>query len=69
MDLINRGIAAGELSAGIDPELAAQALLGPVFYARFLTSRPFSPDRAGELVTAVLGDWGPAGGSGDAGNG
>ena len=69
VDLINRGIAAGETSAGIDPELAAQALLGPVFYARFLTSRRFSPDRAGELVTAVLGGWAPAGGSADAGNG
>jgi AcrR family transcriptional regulator len=53
--LISRGIADGEFRPLADPELAAQALLGPIFYQRLLTSEPFDPDRAGALITMVLG--------------
>ena len=53
--LITQGIADGEFRDCADTELAAQALLGPIFYQRLLTSEPFDPGRAGELITMVLG--------------
>jgi TetR/AcrR family transcriptional regulator, regulator of autoinduction and epiphytic fitness len=53
--LITQGIADGEFRAQPDPELAAQVLLGPIFYQRLLTSEPFDPDRVGELIAMVLG--------------
>ena len=53
--LIARGVADGEFRAGVDPELAAQALLGPIFYQRLMTSEPFDPHRAGDLIDMVLG--------------
>jgi TetR/AcrR family transcriptional regulator, regulator of autoinduction and epiphytic fitness len=53
-DLIAAGIRAGEFAADIDPELAAQALLGTVFYGRLMSAEPFDPARAGELVASVL---------------
>jgi TetR/AcrR family transcriptional regulator, regulator of autoinduction and epiphytic fitness len=53
--LIVQGVADGEFAPGIDPELAVQALLGPIFYQRLMTSEPFDPGRVGELVDTVLG--------------
>jgi TetR/AcrR family transcriptional regulator, regulator of autoinduction and epiphytic fitness len=53
--LISQGMADGEFRTSADPELAAQALLGPIFYQRLLTSEPFDPGRAGELIDMVLG--------------
>lgn len=59
--LISQGVADGEFRAPADPELAVQALLGPIFYQRLLTSEPFDPGRASELITLVLGS--PPGGA------
>jgi AcrR family transcriptional regulator len=53
--VIAEGVAAGDFAADLDPELAAAALLGVVFYARLMSSRAFGPGRAGELVATVLG--------------
>lgn len=53
-DLVATGIQAGEFAVGIDPELAAQALLGTVFYGRLMSAEPFDPARASEIVTLVL---------------
>jgi len=53
--LIRQGAADGQFRAQTDPELAAQALLGPIFYQRLLTSEPFDPSRASELIDMVLG--------------
>ena len=53
--LISRGVADGEFRAVADPELAAQALLGPIFYRRLMTSELFDPHRAGDLIDMVLG--------------
>jgi TetR/AcrR family transcriptional regulator, regulator of autoinduction and epiphytic fitness len=53
--LIARGIADGEFRAAVDPELAAQALLGPIFYRRLMTSEPLDPHRVGDLIDMVLG--------------
>ena len=41
------------LRAAVD-ELAAVCLLGALFYSRLMSPDPFDPDRAGELVDAVL---------------
>jgi AcrR family transcriptional regulator len=53
-DLIARGIQAGEIRSTTDPELATTALLGAIFYRRLMTSRPFNPEDAAQLVTLVL---------------
>jgi AcrR family transcriptional regulator len=53
--LIARGIADAEFRSAVDPELAAQALLGPIFYRRLMTSEPLDPHRAGDLIDMVLG--------------
>jgi AcrR family transcriptional regulator len=55
VDLLAQGVAAGDFPAHLDPELAALALLGPIFYRRLMTSEPFDPERASELVDTVLG--------------
>jgi TetR/AcrR family transcriptional regulator, regulator of autoinduction and epiphytic fitness len=55
IDIIAEGIASGELPAHLDPELAALALLGPIFYRRLMTSEPLDPGRAGDLVDTVFG--------------
>jgi TetR/AcrR family transcriptional regulator, regulator of autoinduction and epiphytic fitness len=53
-DLVTEGIRDGEFTAGADPDLAVQAMLGAVFYGRLMSGDPFDPDRAGQLVKAVL---------------
>ena len=58
-DLIRRGVADGEFGLRADPELAAQALLGPIFYQRLLTSEPFDPGHVSELIDMVLGGAAP----------
>jgi hypothetical protein len=55
IDLIALGIRQGEFRAGLDPELATVALLGAIFYRRLMTSEPFDPEHATQLVAAVLG--------------
>ena len=54
IDLIARGIQAGEIRCATDPELATTALLGAIFYRRLMTIRPFNPEDAEQLVTLVL---------------
>jgi TetR/AcrR family transcriptional regulator, regulator of autoinduction and epiphytic fitness len=55
IDLVAKGIDAGEFPRGLDPELATLALLGPIFYRRLMSGEPFDPACAGELVATVLG--------------
>jgi AcrR family transcriptional regulator len=55
VDVIAEGVAAGDFPSWLDAELAAQALLGAIFYRRLMTGEPLPPERAGELVDAVLG--------------
>lgn len=55
IELITRGKANHEFPAGTDPELAVQALLGPIFYQRLMTSEPFEPARVSDLIALVLG--------------
>jgi AcrR family transcriptional regulator len=55
VDLIARGVRKGEISGGVDPELATTSLLGAIFYRRLMTGQAFEPERACELVDLVLG--------------
>jgi AcrR family transcriptional regulator len=52
---IAEGAAAGDFPAHVDPELAALALLGAIFYRRLMSSAPFDPKRTRALVETVLG--------------
>jgi AcrR family transcriptional regulator len=52
--LIAEGVARGDFRAATDPELAATALLGAIFYGRLMSGTPFDPAHAHELVAAVL---------------
>jgi AcrR family transcriptional regulator len=54
IDLIAVGVDAGEVDAGIDPELATTALLGAIFYRRLMTARPLDPGEVAALVDLVL---------------
>jgi TetR/AcrR family transcriptional regulator of autoinduction and epiphytic fitness len=55
IDLIARGVQHGQVSTSVDPELATTALLGAIFYRRLMTSQPFNPADAAQLVNLVLG--------------
>ena len=54
-DTIAAGIAAGDFPAQLDPEMAALALAGPIFYRRLMTERPFDPGQVDALIETVLG--------------
>jgi TetR/AcrR family transcriptional regulator of autoinduction and epiphytic fitness len=54
VELIAEGVARGDFRAATDPELAAIALLGVIFYRRLMSGAPFDPGHARELVAAVL---------------
>jgi TetR/AcrR family transcriptional regulator, regulator of autoinduction and epiphytic fitness len=55
IDRIARGTRSGEFDPAIEPEVAAVALLGSIFYRRLMTETPFEPQDASSLVTCVLG--------------
>jgi AcrR family transcriptional regulator len=52
--LLEEGAALGELAPAVDPELAALALSGPIFYARFMTAAPFPKAEVVPLVDLIL---------------
>ena len=53
--VLAQGIEAGELPAHLDPELAALALSGPIFYRRLMTATPLPAADVPTLVRQVLG--------------
>jgi TetR/AcrR family transcriptional regulator of autoinduction and epiphytic fitness len=53
--VIRKGIEAGELPVHLDPEMAALALSGPIFYRRLMTATPLPPTDIRLLVRQVLG--------------
>ena len=53
--VLRQGIDAGELPAHLDPELAALALSGPIFYRRLMTATPLPAADVPSLVRQVLG--------------
>jgi TetR/AcrR family transcriptional regulator of autoinduction and epiphytic fitness len=56
VDAIADGVAAGEVSPSVDPELAAVALAGAIMYRRLMTGERFDPERVPDLVDTVLGE-------------
>ena len=55
IDAIAEGVTAGDFPTALDPELAALALIGPIFYRRLMTDPPFEPERVGPRMDTVLG--------------
>ncbi len=55
IELIAGGIAAGDVPPRIDPEIAAFALLGAIFFCRLMTNTPFPEERVPDLIETVLG--------------
>lgn len=53
--LIAASIASGDFPPHIDAELAAQALLGAIFFRRLMTDKAFDPAQAGALIDTVMG--------------
>lgn len=56
VDAVAEGVAAGEISPTVDPELAGIALAGAIIYRRLMTPDSFEPGRVNELITTVLGE-------------
>jgi len=52
--LLQEGANLGELPPDFDPELAALALSGPIFYRRFMTPAPFPREKVAQLADLVL---------------
>jgi AcrR family transcriptional regulator len=52
--LIADGVKSGDFPAYVDPELAALALIGAIFYQRLASPRPLEPTVAATLVDALL---------------
>lgn len=55
VDAIAAGIDAESLDESVDPELAAYALAGAIFYARLVTPTPLDATAIDQLMTTVLG--------------
>lgn len=55
VDAITAGIDEGILAPALDPDLAAQALSGAIFYARLMTATPMDDATVDRLMTTVLG--------------
>lgn len=53
--VLRKGIEAGEFPGHLDPELAALALSGPIFYRRLMTASPLPASDIPCLVQQVLG--------------
>lgn len=53
--LIASGIATGDFPSRIDPEVAAFALLGAIFFCRLMTNAPFPAARVPDLIATVFG--------------
>lgn len=62
--LLAEGVATGEVRAGTDLALLAEALVGPIVVRRLLFHEPFEPEAVPRLVDQLLP--GPAGGGGQA---
>ena len=56
IDAIAAGVAAGEISPRVDPDLGALALSGAIIYRRIMTGERFDPKRVGDLIDTVLGE-------------
>jgi AcrR family transcriptional regulator len=58
-EIVERGIARGDLRPATDPELATELLFGPVYYRLLLSGRALDAGFAERVVAAVLRALGP----------
>jgi hypothetical protein len=54
VDLLSDAVESGELPAGTDPALLADALVGPILLRRLMLGEPVHPQIAPELVDQLL---------------
>jgi TetR/AcrR family transcriptional regulator of autoinduction and epiphytic fitness len=52
--LLAEGVATGEIAAGVDLSLLAEALVGPIIVRRLLFHEPFEPEAVPRLVEQLL---------------
>jgi hypothetical protein len=52
--VIERGVARGELHKNINPQLLYELVLGPVYFRFLVTGAPFTSDFADEIVEEVM---------------
>jgi TetR/AcrR family transcriptional regulator, regulator of autoinduction and epiphytic fitness len=55
IELISGGVATAEFPSRIDPEIAAFAFLGAIFFCRLMTNTPFPQERVRALIDTVCG--------------
>ncbi|HTO84301.1 MAG TPA: TetR/AcrR family transcriptional regulator [Methylomirabilota bacterium] len=53
--VIAEGVRDGSFPARANPEFAAFALLGAIFFCRLATNKRFDPDSVGDLIDTVMG--------------
>jgi AcrR family transcriptional regulator len=54
VDLLAAGVSSGELPPGLDPELMAEALAGPILLRRLMSLEPLEPEQVRDLVDQLL---------------
>jgi hypothetical protein len=59
LEVLRHGVAQGDLPEGVDLELVADLLYGPVHYRFLISAAPVDPPLAEEIVDAVTAQWGP----------
>lgn len=59
VDLLEAGVARGQLRADLDVREASSAFIGPFVYDCFLLQRRITVERVQHLVDRALADWGP----------
>jgi hypothetical protein len=62
--VLERGVARGELPGRPDDGIAADLLIGPVYYRALLSGQPFEPRHAERVVDAFLRGAAPRPGTG-----
>jgi AcrR family transcriptional regulator len=55
IDMVIEGQAVGDIDSSLEPELAAELLVGPIFYRRLMTGSSFPAADIDRVVDAVLG--------------
>ena len=59
LEVLRQGAAQGDLPEGVDLELIADLLYGPVHYRFLISATPVDPPLAEQVVDAVMAQWGP----------
>jgi len=57
LEVLREGAAKGDLPEGVDVELIADLLYGPVHYRFLISAAPVDPPLAEQLVDAVMAPW------------